>query len=41
MLLGLEMMRRIDGSAVDAAVAVAALRGAVTGMSTAQEGVRS
>jgi AcrR family transcriptional regulator len=32
LLLGLEMMRRIDGSAVDEGVAVAALRAAVTGM---------
>ena len=31
LLFGLEMMRRIDGSAVDEAVAVAALRGALTG----------
>jgi AcrR family transcriptional regulator len=32
LLLGLEMMRRIDGSAVDERVALAALKAAVTGM---------
>jgi AcrR family transcriptional regulator len=36
LLLGLEMMRRIDGSAVDEGVAVAALQAAVTGMSDAR-----
>jgi AcrR family transcriptional regulator len=38
LLLGLEMMRRIDGSVIDEGVAVAALRAALTGMN---EGVRN
>ena len=41
LLLGLEMMRRIDGAVIDEAVAVAALRGAFTGMNEGiNEGAR-